>query len=438
MACRALPDPPRYTAKGRATRERILRSAAQVLLSEGVSGFNLDKVRHTGSVSGSQLTHYFADRQALIRGLVERQIEVVLDFHRQPSLAGLQTFEDFERWAQLNLGYLRNIGYRGTPTYHVLAGQLAKSDGATRDTLAAGYWRWVELLEEAFRHMKSTGTLVTPATPRQLALILIAGHQGAGLIAFAHWQEWPLADACRFVVNYLRLFATDPDERLGRKATRPRRRRTDHTPVDDGRLRFTKKGVATRDRIVRGAADIMFEHGANRTSLDDVRKSVGVSGSQLSHYFDGKRDLTRHVVALRTRDVLEFQSRPELGQLDSIEALRNWAGIYTSQVETQYLRGGCIYGSLVGELLEGDEEVLGDLAAGYDHWHLKLQAGLTAMRRRGELNADADPRHLAAVLLVAHQGGTMLTYTIGTAEPFRLALNAAVDYVASFCPRTDS
>jgi len=35
----------------------------------------------------------------------------VLDFHRQPSLGGLRTFDDFERWLDLNVRYLRKIGY---------------------------------------------------------------------------------------------------------------------------------------------------------------------------------------------------------------------------------------------------------------------------------------------------------------------------------------
>lgn len=88
-------DTPSFTAKGFATRERILRSAAEVLLSEGVSGFNLEKVRQAASVSGSQLDHYFVDRNDLIRAVVKRQIEMVLDFHRQPKVGGLYTFEDW-------------------------------------------------------------------------------------------------------------------------------------------------------------------------------------------------------------------------------------------------------------------------------------------------------------------------------------------------------
>ena len=57
-----------------------------------------------------------------------------------------------------------------------------------------------------------------------------------------------------------------------------------------------------------------------------------------------------------------------------------------------------------------------------------------AMRTRGDLRADADPRHLAVSLVAAHQGGVMITYATGSAEPLRTAVNAAVDYVRSFVP----
>lgn len=205
-----------FTTKGLATRERILRAAAEVILSEGLTGFSNEKVRQAASVSGSQLSHYFDDRQSLIRAVLERQIEVVLDFHRQPALHGLDTFTDWEHWADLNMRYLRKIGYRSTPTYHTLAGQLAKSDDETRRTFANGYWRWVDLLTESFQRMKDRGVLVSAAEPRQLALVVVAGHQGAGTLAFAYRQSWPLADMTRFIVNYLRLFAVDPAERVPR------------------------------------------------------------------------------------------------------------------------------------------------------------------------------------------------------------------------------
>ena len=424
-----------FTAKGLATRERILRSAADVLLADGLTTFNLDKVRQAASVSGSQLNHYFVDRQDLIRAVVKRQVEIVLQFHRQPKLGGLDTFEDWEQWAALNVRYLRKVGYRGTATYHALAGQLAKSDAATRQTFADGYWRWATLLEDSFARMKSRGLLFNTAEPRQLALVVVSLHQGAGLLAFSYRQEWPLADVTRFVVNYVRTFAKDPGERAPRptRKTRPRRRpqRVDQASAPA----FTAKGMATRARIVEGAAELIFEHGVNGTSLDDVRRGVGVSGSQISHYFTDKQDLTRQVIAARTDFVVAFHTQEALGHLDTLESMRTWADLCWAQSGENYLRGGCVYGSLTGELLEADDVVLDDLADGYERWLQVFDDGLSAMRRRGELTQDADPRHLAVAMVAAHQGGTLLTHVTGTAEPLRTAVNAVLDYVASLATR---
>lgn len=203
---------------------------------------------------------------------------------------------------------------------------------------------------------------------------------------------------------------------------------------DDSTARFTRKGLATRARIVDLAAELMFKLGVAGTSIDDVRNTAAVSGSQISHYFRDKRDLTREVVAARRNDVMAFHAQPQLGALDSFQALQAWADACVANVDAVYRQGGCVYGSLAGELIEADAEIHEDLAAGYDQWLGVLRAGLTAMRRRGELRPDTDPRHLAVSLVAAHQGGAMITYVTGDPEPLRVALNAAVDYVRSFAP----
>jgi AcrR family transcriptional regulator len=334
------------------------------------------------------------------------------------------------------LRYLRRIGYAGTPTYHALAGQLVKSDEATCKTLATGYWQWIELIEHSIQRMKDRGVLVTKARPKELAMVIVASHQGGATMTFAYRQEWPLMDALRFAVNYLRMFATDPAERAAHRPRRPRdRQRSQRETVSErNALPFTPKGLEQRARIVDSAAQLIFERGVARTSLADVRGAAGVGGSQISHYFADKRDLTREVIAARTDEVIKFHCQPQLGDLGSLAALRAWAEACVAEVESVYLRGGCIYGSLTGELLEADDEVLDDLAAGYERWLALFRGGLATMRSRGRLTADADPRHLAAAFVAAHQGGTMLTYATRSAEPLRAVLNAAVDYGSSFRP----
>jgi TetR/AcrR family transcriptional repressor of nem operon len=203
---------------------------------------------------------------------------------------------------------------------------------------------------------------------------------------------------------------------------------------DDATSRLTRKGRATRARIVDVAARLIFERGVAGTSIDEVRNSAAVSGSQISHYFHDKRDLTRQVIAARCDDVQKFHTQHRFGGLDTLEALRAWADANIADVDAVYRQGGCIYGSLAGELTEADPQVHDDLAAGYDRWLELLRAGLTAMRSRGDLRSDADPRHLAVSLVAAHQGGAMLTYATDDPEPLRAALNAAVEYVRSFAP----
>lgn len=109
--------------------------------------------------------------------------------------------------------------------------------------------------------------LVTAAQPRELAYVVVGGHQAAGTLTYAYREEWPLAETLRFVVNYLRLFAADPTERMARRTRRPRGRRVRAAVDGETTPTFTRKGLATRARIVNGAAHLMFERACTRPAL---------------------------------------------------------------------------------------------------------------------------------------------------------------------------
>ena len=147
---------------------------------------------------------------------------------------------------------------------------------------------------------------------------------------------------------------------------------------DDATPRFTRKGRATHARIVDVAAKLMFKRGIAGTSIDEVRNTAAVSGSQISHYFHDKRDLTRQVISARRDDVRQFHSQPELGALDSLEALQAWADANVADINAVYRKGGCVYGSLAGELVEADAEIHGDLRL--------VTLGIRVHRAQGKTN----------------------------------------------------
>jgi AcrR family transcriptional regulator len=90
---------PRLTAKGRATRERILQVAADLILQHGVAGTGIDDVRAAAGVSGSQMTHYFRDKRHLVKDVIAWQAEYVLHQHQAPELGELDSFAALRLWA---------------------------------------------------------------------------------------------------------------------------------------------------------------------------------------------------------------------------------------------------------------------------------------------------------------------------------------------------
>jgi TetR/AcrR family transcriptional repressor of nem operon len=193
---------------------------------------------------------------------------------------------------------------------------------------------------------------------------------------------------------------------------------------------LTRRGLATRDKIVAAAAELIYQHGVKETTNEAIRRAAGVSGSQLSHFFPDKEMLVRAVIAWRADKILVLHQVPGLGQLDSFAALRLWADSYIEREEI--CRGGCSYGSLAGEIIKTHPDMREDISDGFERWEELFRRGLRAMRERGQLVSEADPDQLAYQLMAAFQGGMLLTQANGNVEPLRAALNGTLAHIESF------
>jgi AcrR family transcriptional regulator len=196
---------------------------------------------------------------------------------------------------------------------------------------------------------------------------------------------------------------------------------------------LTARGAATRARIVDAATDLIYTHGVDRTSLDDVMAVSGVSKSQLYHYFADKDALVLEVIARQTKRVLEAQ-QPHLGSLDSLPALMAWRDAVV-QLNKAAGGKGCPLGSLAGELANESEPARKRLASSFAIWHEHIAMGLARMRERGDIAASADPHKLAFALLSAVQGGLLLAKTTHSSAPLEIALDMAIEHVARHVTR---
>ena len=194
--------------------------------------------------------------------------------------------------------------------------------------------------------------------------------------------------------------------------------------------KLTRKGEATRERILECAAELIYRHGVQGTSNDALRRAAGVSGSQLTHYFPDKESLVRATLAWRAESMLGLREDPPRGPLDNLAALRAWADSYVKRPDV--VAGGCSFGSLAAEVLKSDLDVGDAIADGFARWRAQFRDGLSAMRDRRELRSDADVDQLATSLMAAFQGGLLLTQAARDVRPLRQALDAALAYVASY------
>jgi TetR/AcrR family transcriptional repressor of nem operon len=192
----------------------------------------------------------------------------------------------------------------------------------------------------------------------------------------------------------------------------------------------TRKGRATRERILAAAAGLMYVHGVAPTSVEDVKAAAGVSSSQLYHYFADRDALVAAVVAYQAERITTLQEQVLAG-VTELADLRAWAAGMVRHQATLPVRAGCPIGSLAVELWDRDVRSREALTAGFARWETAIRGSLERLRERGVLREDADVGALATGILAALQGGLLLAQVRDSPEPLAIALGQALDGVAA-------
>jgi TetR/AcrR family transcriptional repressor of nem operon len=195
----------------------------------------------------------------------------------------------------------------------------------------------------------------------------------------------------------------------------------------------TEQGRATRERIVRVAAQLIADQGAAATSVDDVMAATRASKSQLYHYFGDKHGLIAAVVDYQAAAVLGFQART-LAAVRSWEELEGWADAMVEAFERQGSRGGCPVGTLAAALSDTDEPLRELLSEAFRTWRHAISGALARLRDNGLVARDADIESLTTSMLAAIQGGLLLGKTTRDSTPLRIALDGAIAHLRGCAP----
>jgi TetR/AcrR family transcriptional repressor of nem operon len=172
-------DRPRLTPKGERVRTRIVEAAAGLIHQRGITGTTLEDVKAAAEVSGSQLYHYFPDKNELLQAVISCQADTLVEHNRH----ALGSDGGIAAWRNMLIAGVNHGQARGGCPLGSLVGQLAESDPDARSLIAAGFERWSTTIREELRLLHADGKLAPGIEPDDLATTLLAALQGGLLLA---------------------------------------------------------------------------------------------------------------------------------------------------------------------------------------------------------------------------------------------------------------
>jgi AcrR family transcriptional regulator len=182
---------PRLTPKGERTRARIVEAAAALIHERGVAATTLEDVKVAAEVSGSQLYHYFPDKNELVQAVIDYQADGIVHRNRH----ALESANGVEIWRNMVVSAARRTRAKGGCQLGSLVGQLAESDADARALIAAGFDQWAAAISEGLRSQHAGGKVASDIDPDDLATTLLATLQGGLLLAQAQRSSRPFETA---------------------------------------------------------------------------------------------------------------------------------------------------------------------------------------------------------------------------------------------------
>jgi AcrR family transcriptional regulator len=186
------PSPRRLTRKGQETRQRIVDAAADLIFQQGVAHTTIEDVRAAADVSSSQLYHYFDDKLALVRAVVDHQADTIVGGQE---MFDLSTLDGLRAWRDWVIEYQREQDCSGGCPIGSLGSELAETDPDARAQVAEGFKRWEAAIQSGLREMHARGRLTPDTDPDTLALALLAALQGGLLLTQIQRDTKPLEAA---------------------------------------------------------------------------------------------------------------------------------------------------------------------------------------------------------------------------------------------------
>jgi AcrR family transcriptional regulator len=193
----------KLTAKGRATRERIVAAASELMLQRGVARTTIEDIQESAAISTSQMYHYFSDKNDLVTAVIDFLTDQVLGVQHL-GLDRIESIEDLYRWRDIMVNIVRGLGGAGGCPLGSMASELSECDPVARARLAQSFARWENMIQDGLAAIAARGELAEGTDVDRVALAMLAAVQGGLLLSQVRRDTAPLEAAVDTMIEHLR------------------------------------------------------------------------------------------------------------------------------------------------------------------------------------------------------------------------------------------
>jgi TetR/AcrR family transcriptional regulator, transcriptional repressor for nem operon len=196
------------------------------------------------------------------------------------------------------------------------------------------------------------------------------------------------------------------------------------------KARFAR-GVETRLRIIRAAADLFHKQGVRGTSPDEIIEVSRTGKGQFYHYFKSKEGLV-HEVLQAYLEAITTGSAPLNYEIESWKDLERW---FRAQIELQksfQMTRGCPFGTVGNEVNENDELTRQDLSLIFEVVKNKLAAFFIKEKAKGRLSKRANEERMADFCIATIQGAMLMGKIRRSSHPAETTAREALAHLKGY------
>lgn len=189
------------------------------------------------------------------------------------------------------------------------------------------------------------------------------------------------------------------------------------------------KGAATREYILRKAAEVFNLHGYYGTSMSDIMAATGLEKGGIYNHFAGKDDLALQAYEYAV-DLMRQEFTAALkGRYHARDRLVAVISVFARLPDDMPLPGGCPVINTAVQATNSHDKLHASARRTLQEWHDLLVRILQAGIERDQIKPDVDPQSVATLIVSALEGAIVVSRVKGDPRPMEVTVAHLLNHI---------